>query len=222
MIRVLLINQVGFVGNMIAAVLDDEEDIEVVGLASSLDEALEQAPMRCDVALINTALVNEGALKITRALVQADPSVKVLVMGLTETEGEVLPYVDAGAAGYILKDDSVDDLLNRVRAAYHDSALVSPKIAAALMSRLTQLAQMFSDVEAVYYTPSLTPREEEVLELIGQGLTNQEIAARLFIETGTVKNHVHSVLKKLDVNSRHDAAAILSVVKQRKEVVLAK
>jgi len=96
-----------------------------------------------------------------------------------------------------------------------DKVFVSPKIAAAMMERLSDLAQMFSDVEnSVTDDAGLTPRELEVLELIGEGLTNQQISERLVIEVGTVKNHVHSILEKLNVGSRGEAAAYLAFIKK--------
>ena len=86
-----------------------------------------------------------------------------------------------------------------------------------MMDRLTEWAQLFSDVEAVIDQPAdLTPREREILELIGEGKTNQEIADHLVIELGTVKNHVHSILQKLDVDSRHKAAAYLALISDNK------
>jgi DNA-binding NarL/FixJ family response regulator len=87
-------------------------------------------------------------------------------------------------------------------------------MAGVLIQRLAELAQLFSDVEAIIDQPhELTPREQEILELIGEGLTNQEIANRLYIELGTVKNHVHSILQKLNVDSRRKAAAFLALIK---------
>ena len=213
MIRVLLVNEIRLMCNVIASVLEDEPDIEVVGCATSVDQALDRAP-ESDVVLVSTRLPGNGALKLITAIAEVDPSVKVLALGLTESKERVLRYVEAGADGYVLKDDSVDELLTRIRAAYRDKALVSPQIAAALMSRVTEWAQLFADIEAgINESAGLTPRELEILELIGQGLTNQEIADRLFIEVGTVKNHVHSILQKLDVSSRQDATAYLAVVK---------
>jgi DNA-binding NarL/FixJ family response regulator len=115
----------------------------------------------------------------------------------------------------VLKNDSVDELLSRIRAAQRGRALVSPKIAAALMSRVTELAQLFADIESgINEAVDLTPREHEILELIGQDLTNQEIADLLVIEVGTVKNHVHSILQKLDVSSREGAASYLALIKE--------
>jgi two-component system nitrate/nitrite response regulator NarL len=129
------------------------------------------------------------------------------VLGLTESSAQVLQYAQAGAAGYVLKDDSVEDLVRRIRAACDDKALVSPEVAAALMARLAQLAHRVPETEATGDGRSdLTPRELEVLRLISDGLSNQQIADHLVIEVGTVKNHVHSILQKLEVKSRQEAA----------------
>jgi len=168
-----------------------------------------------DVALVSTRLKDQGALTLTSAITEIAPSAKVLALGLTDEKKRVLRYVEAGASGYILKDDSLDDLIDNVRAAVDDKVFVSPEIAAAMMERLSALAQMFSDVEnSVTDEAGLTSRELEVLELIGKGQTNQQIAEQLVIEVGTVKNHVHSILEKLNVSSRGEAAAYLAFIKK--------
>jgi DNA-binding NarL/FixJ family response regulator len=138
---------------------------------------------------------------------------KVVVLGLAESEAEILRYVEAGAAGYVLKDDSVEELLSNIRAIHRGEAVVSPEIAAALMSRVTELAQLFTDVDVgAGANPELTDREQEILGLISQGMTNREIAEALIIEVGTVKNHVHNILNKLNVSSRHEAAAFWAII----------
>jgi DNA-binding NarL/FixJ family response regulator len=203
----------GLVSNLIASVLEDETDIDVVGQTTSPEAALDELA-EADVALVSTRLRENGALKFTEGTAEREDAVKVLVIGLRESEQEILKYVEAGADGYVLRDNSVGTLLEKVRAADQGEALVSPDIAYALMSRLTELAQLFSRVEMGLDEPvDLTPREQEVLDLVGQGLTNQQIADRLYIEVGTVKNHVHSILQKLDVNSREDAAAYLALIR---------
>jgi DNA-binding CsgD family transcriptional regulator len=112
-------------------------------------------------------------------------------------------------AGYVLKDSSLAELLKNVRAAYNNEALVSPPIAAALMSYVAELVGFDPAAEQDLCAPqSLTRREREVLTLVQQGLTNQEIAESLVIELGTVKNHVHNILRKLNVNSRRDAVHV--------------
>lgn len=212
MIRVLLVNQIRLISNVMAAVLEDEPDIEVIGCASSIDTALALAP-NSDVVLVSTDLAGNRALQVTRAIAEAERSTKVLVVGLAESEKEILRYVQAGAAGYVLKEDSVEDLIERIRSAHAEKALISPRIAAALMSRIAELANMAAEVNIpTDGSDDLTPREREILELIGEGLTNQQIAERLVIEVGTVKNHVHSILQKLDASNRHDAAAFLAIL----------
>lgn len=215
-IRILLVNEIRSMGNVIAAALEDEPDIKIVGIVTSPEEALEIVKANAvDVALVSTRLPERGAIKLTSAISESAPATKVLALGLTEEKKRVLRYVEAGATGYILKDDSLDDLIETVRAAQDGKVFVSPQIAAAMMERLSDLAQMFSDVEnSVTDEAGLTPRELEVLGLIGEGLTNQQIAEQLVIEVGTVKNHVHSILEKLDVSSRGEAAAYLAFIKE--------
>jgi DNA-binding NarL/FixJ family response regulator len=214
MIRAIVVHQTGMIANVIASVLSEEPDIYVVGRASSADEALAMLERtNCNMILVSARLPNQGALKLTEAASQEAPDVLVLVFGLPESENLILRYVMAGASGYVLQDVPVEQLLDNMRAALDDKALVSPSVAAALMNHIAELAQISArntlDPSAVQ---ELTPRELEVLELIGKGLTNQEIGERLYIEVGTVKNHVHNLLKKLDVSSREDAAAYLPLI----------
>ena len=211
MIRVLLVNEIRLMSNVVAATLEDESDIQVVGSATTIEQALNLAA-NCDVVLISTRLPNEGALELIRALNEQYPEVKSLVLGLAESEEEILQYIEVGARGYVLKDDSVQELLRNIRAASSGEAMISPEIAAALMNRVNELAQVFAEAAAIPDAVDLTPREHEVLQLIGQDLTNQEIADRLVIEVGTVKNHVHRILQKLNVNSRQDAAAYWAII----------
>jgi DNA-binding NarL/FixJ family response regulator len=215
-INILLVNEIQLMGNVIAAALEDDPDIKVVGRATNADDALKLVQEKdIDIALVSTRLQDQGALKLTNAITEMAPDTKVLALGLTEEKKRVLRYVEAGATGYILKDDSLDEMIENVRAAVDDKVFVSPKIAAAMMERLSDLAQMFSDVEnSVTDDAGLTSRELEVLELIGKGLTNQQISDQLVIEVGTVKNHVHSILEKLNVGSRGEAAAYLAFIKK--------
>jgi len=215
-IHLLLVNEIRLMGNVIAAALEDEPYIKVVACVTNPQEALQIVQTQLvDVALVSTRLPDQGALQLTRAITEAAPVTKVLALGLTEEKKRVLRYVEAGAAGYILKDDSLEDLINIVRAAQDGKVFVSPEIAAAMMERLSNLAQMFSEIEnSVTEDAGLTPREMEVLELIGKGMSNQQIADILIIEPGTVKNHVHSILEKLNVSSRGEAAAYLAFIKK--------
>ena len=219
MIRILLVNEIQLISNVIAVALEDEADIHVVGQATSVDEALAFILNNdVDVALVSTRLPDQGALQFTRSLSKSNSQIKVIVLGLNEVKEQILPFVEAGAVGYILKDDSVQHMIECIRNAQENQAIVSPKMAAVLMSRVVELARLLAEIKpAVYETNGLTPREMEVLSLIEKGMSNQEIADRLFIEVGTVKNHVHSILEKLEVGSRNDAAAYLSLIQENHE-----
>lgn len=210
-IRVLIVNEVPLLSNIIAAIMEEERDIEVIGSVTSTDEALDQAD-RCDVILVSTRLPDGRALQLIQTLTATQVEVKALVMGLAESEAEILQYVEAGADGYVLKDDSVDELIKHIHAANRDEALISPEIAAALIARVNSLAQTFADIASVPGSVDLTPREQDVLKLIGKDMSNKEIADQLFIEVGTVKNHVHSILSKLNVSSRQDAASYWAII----------
>lgn len=213
--KVLLVNEAKLVCNMLASLLEDEDDLEVVGSATSVEEVL-NGDWTYDLLLVSTNLPDEGALRLTQKVTSdEEPNTRIVVLGLTVAKYQVLKFIEAGADGYVLKNHSVEELIKRIRAVKNDKAVVSPKIAGALIDRLSELAQLFSEVEAILDQPAdLTPREEEVLALIGEGMTNREIADDLHIQLGTVKNHVHNILNKLDVSSRQKAAAYLTFLNE--------
>jgi DNA-binding NarL/FixJ family response regulator len=215
-INLLLVNETRLMGNVIAAALEGKPDINVVACTTNIDEAVKIVREQdVDVALVSTRLPDQGALKLTSIITEFKPSTKVLALGLTEEKQHVLRYVEAGATGYILKDDSLEGMIETIRAAQDGKVFVSPQIAAAIMERLATLARLFSDVESsITDTTELTARELEVLKLVGEGQTNQQIAEHLVIEVGTVKNHVHNILDKLHVSSRGEAAAYLAFIKK--------
>lgn len=208
MIRVLIVEEVRAICEVIATVLRAEADIEVAGCATHIGEAVACLPVT-DVVLVNTTLHDEASAGLIRTLHKLAPKVKIVVMGLARSQPAILQCIEAGVSGYVLKDSSLEELLKNVRAAYQNEALVSPPIAAALMSYVAELVGFDAAHEGDLCAPeSLTRREREVLNLVQQGLTNQEIAASLVIELGTVKNHVHNILRKLNVNSRRDAVHV--------------
>ena len=216
-IKVLLVIEVRLIADIFASVLEDEPNIEVAGYASTMEEALEFLQgQKADVALVSVGLPDQDALKLTRTIMENSPSTKVLALGLSEeNHPDTLRYIEAGAVGYILKDSSLKELIEVIRLAQKGEAQVSTRMAGAMMVRLFRLARMFSAVEnKIDEDVRLTSRELEVLQFISEGLTNQEIAARLVVEVGTVKNHVHRILEKLNVSSRQEAASYLAFIKK--------
>lgn len=215
MIRILIVEQIQLMCEVFAAALEDEADIQVGGMATSSADAIELLEnAELNMALLSTTLPDGEALRLTETMATQYPDVKVVILGMMNTEAIIMRYIEAGAAGYVFAEDSVEELLKNLRAVHSGEALVSPEIAASLIDRMSALAEQLADVglDPGDYN-ELTAREKEILELIEQGMTNQEIADALTIELGTVKNHVHNILDKLNVNSRKDAAAFLAYVR---------
>jgi DNA-binding NarL/FixJ family response regulator len=214
MIRVAVVHQTRLIASIISNVLDEESDIEVITQLTSVEDTLGfLASNRCEIVLVAATLPDGGALQLTKEISERGLASKLLVIGLPRSRNAILQYVAAGASGYVLQEVSTAKLLEHIRAAHDDKAIISPDIAAVLMNHIAELAQISTqtDIDPSAYA-ELTPREREVLDLIGKEYSNQQIADALFIEVGTVKNHVHNILKKLDVSSRHEAAAFLPFV----------
>lgn len=176
----------------------------IAGQASNLGEgqsALAAAPP--DVVLYDVGRSGGGALEEIRELSE-ELEGKIVALGLDEDEEEILRYIEAGAATYVLKEVSVDDLVQIVQRLAAGEALCSPKIASSLFSRLADLARARrreENLEAL----DLTARELEILRLVARGLSNKEIAQELCLSFHTVKNHVHNILDKLKVEHRNQA-----------------
>ena len=185
----------------IALLLARDQRFRIVGGAATHQEArplLDRAP---DVVLLDTPLANaEAALAELGA-----PAQKVVVLGVTEREADVIAWAEAGAAGYISREATRDDLGAALEAAASGETIASPRMVAALLRRLNAVAHA-APLERDG-TEALTPRELQVARLVGEGLSNKEIASQLCIEVTTVKNHVHNILRKLDVSRRGQAAA---------------
>lgn len=154
------------------------------------------------IVLLDMSMPNSA--ETARALVQVLPAVRIVALGVPETETHVLACAEAGIAGYVPREGSLDDLVATVRCVARGEAVCSPHIAASLMRRIAVLSQLGSPVRPL---PRLTEREKEIVHLIAVGMANREIARHLGIELCTVKNHVHRILEKLGVRRRHEVKA---------------
>lgn len=210
MIRVFLAHEHRLLNDAIAAVLQIDPEIEIVGYALDLDTVLAHPEFHsCHVVLVSIKLPNNAALDLARTMIEANAAIKVLVTDLIQSNAAILQCVEEGAAGYVYENESITDLVKKIHALSHDEFIVSPSVAAALMARITELKRCISEVEQAKVNGQwndLTAREREVLDLLARGHSNQEIAESLIIEVGTVKNHVHSIFRKLDIRERQHAA----------------
>jgi two-component system, NarL family, nitrate/nitrite response regulator NarL len=182
-------------------VFGDTEDCSVVATAAEPEEARQvAAARRPDAALIDVPPA--WAAPLVREITRASPRTKVIALGVVETESRLMPLIEAGAAGYVTTDGSLEDMLETVRRAARGEGMCSPRMVAALLRRIHVLSAQQQDQSVA----TLTAREMQVVALIDDGLSNKQIAQHLSIEVTTVKNHVHNILDKLGVTRRTEAA----------------
>jgi NarL family two-component system response regulator LiaR len=185
----------------------DEHDIEVVGEAQDATEAVRLvSETKPTVVLTELDLpgATEGAIDITRRLRFASPQSAIVVLTVFADGERVSAAVHAGASGYLLKDTAIDDIVRSVRAAGEGEAVLSPRIAAYVLEQMRESSPPLDRPEDL--TLRLTVREREVLRLMAMGKDNKGIAEELVISDQTAKNHVSSVLGKLEVSNRIQAA----------------
>ena len=200
-IRTFLVSDVRLYRESVQSALGRRESILVVGTASSMDEAVDRVAA-LDPAVIVVDMATRDSLCGVRALAAAAPAGKIVAFAVDEQASDIPSYAEAGVASYLPCDASIDDLAVAIEAVTRGEVRCPPIVAGALFRRLAILAPARRD------TPVLSRREQEVLALIRNGLCNKEIAQRLTIELPTVKNHVHSLLTKLQVTTRVEAATL--------------
>jgi two-component system, NarL family, nitrate/nitrite response regulator NarL len=205
MIRVAICSDVRIYREGLAEVLDRRSGIAVVGTTAGGGESLNEVrTFAADVVLLDMSTI--GSLGILRQIAAGVPRTSVVALGVSETEPDVLAYAEAGVAGYVTRDQAVDELVDAVVAVGRGEAPCSPRTAALLLNHLSTLADRHNGGTAG--NVHLTGREREILALINQGFSNKQIGQRLCIELPTVKNHVHNILEKLGVSGRHEAARV--------------
>jgi len=215
--RIFIVHENPTLAGQAARVLNTEPHLHVMDLMNSTTEALAYIGNgNCDFVLVSASLAKNGAIQLIKCLRQQGSNIKVIVTGLNDDPKQILAYIAAGAVGYVLKREGVHAWAKYVQAVCNGKPVVSPAITAAMMTHLRTLSRLttrFEPKESLY--ANLTERECEILELLAEGHSNDKIAERLVIGVGTVKNHVHNVLKKLKLRSRKDASTYLSFVQRR-------
>jgi DNA-binding NarL/FixJ family response regulator len=204
-IKVLLVDDHTVVLKGLAFFLSTQEDFELVGEANDGKDALvkvgETSP---DVVLMDLYMPEMDGIEATACIKKEYPNVKVIVLTSFSDQAHVLPALKAGASGYILKDIEPDQLVEAIRSAYKGNIQLHPDIANALLSQT--LPEEEKEEEPSVQVGVLTARENEVLQLLAKGMSNKEIAAVLVITEKTVKAHMSSILSKLHLSDRTQAA----------------
>lgn len=205
MITVIICDDQAIIRDGLEMLLKLERDIEVVGLAQDGAEVVELAASgRPDLILMDLKMPGINGVEATRRIRAQHPEMKVLVLTTYDDDEWLFDAIRAGASGYLLKDTPREKVLEAIRGTVSGQAFVDPAIAGKLLQQTaSQQAK-----PATQITENLTSREEEVLRLMAQGLSNNEIAAQLYLSEGTVRNHVSAIFAKLDVSDRTQAAII--------------
>lgn len=210
-IRVFLLDDHEVVRRGIRDLLDGEGDIDVVGEAGTIDHALTRGPaLRPDVAVLDVRLPDGDGISVCRELRSRMPGLACLMLTSFDDDDALLDAIMAGAAGYVLKQIKGSDLVAAIRTVASGQSMLDPATTTRLMNSLRGEEEDGGPQDE--RLAGLSPRERDVLTLIGDGLTNRQIAQRLFLSEKTVKNHISRMLAKLGVERRIQAAVIATEV----------
>ena len=200
-IRLLIVDDHKIVRKGLSVLLSTEQGIEVIGEAQDGSEAVEKAAsLGPDVVLMDLVMPKMDGIEATRRIIEAQPNAKILVLTSFAADDKVFPAVKAGALGYLLKDSSPEELLDAIHRVHRGEPSLDPSIARKVLHEISHPGREKPT------TDPLTERELEVLRLISQGMSNKEIALKIFVAEWTVRTHVSNILSKLHLASRTQAA----------------
>jgi len=203
-IKVLICDDQDVVREGLQAILKSCKDIEVVGLASDGAEALHMIPSaQPAVVLMDLKMPIMNGIQATHHIRTQYPEIRVLVLTTYDADQWVFDAIRSGAAGYLLKDTPRDGLIAAIKGTAEGKTHVDPNVAGKLFTQVSK-----TPVEDTTFTASLSEREREVLSLLARGLSNADIAARLYLSEGTVRNYVSAIFVKLGVSDRTQAAVL--------------
>lgn len=206
MIRIIVCDDQDIVTEGLRVILNAYPDLEVVGVASNGQEALRLVEkLEPNIVLMDLKMPVMNGIQATKAIREEFPDVKVLALTTFDEDEWVLDAIRHGASGYILKDTPRAYLLDAIRQTMQGQTYIDPNVAGKLTNFVSQLNFPVSDMSIF---DELTEREKEVLKLIGQGMTNAQIADELFISKGTASNYVSLILDKLELSDRTQAAIL--------------
>lgn len=212
-IRVLIADDQALFRRGLYVVLGTEENIEVVAEAENGEEAIAKAQeLAPDVVLMDVRMPRVNGIDAARQISMDVPSTKILMLTVSDEEDDLYEAIKAGANGYLLKEISVEEVAEAIRAVVQGQSLISPSMASKLLNEFNMLAKKAEERQQ-FPAPALTGRELEVLKLVAKGMSNREIADELYISENTVKNHVRNILEKLHLHSRMEA--VIYAVRER-------
>jgi len=205
-IRVLVVDDHALFRRGLEFVFAQEADIEVIGEAGDGEQGVARAAeLLPDIVLLDVRMPKGTGIEACAAIKDVAPSAKIIMLTMSDEEADLYDAIKAGATGYLLKEISIDEVADAVRAVYDGQSLISPAMASKLLNEFALMAKRTDDRRNQVPAPRLTERELEVLKLVARGLNNRDIAKELFISENTVKNHIRNILEKLQLHSRMEA-----------------
>ena len=209
-IRVLLVDDQPLFRGAIGSLIDQQPDFQVVGEAVNGLEGVEKArALRPDLVVLDVEMPVMDGVEAARIIREQMPSMKVIMLTVCDEDAKLLTAVRLGVHGYLLKDLRPEQLYEMLRSVMRDETPVSPALVSRLLAELREGGRSPHPAAPTPADPGLSHRELEIMRLVADGLTNKEIGTRLSITEGTVKNHVHNALHKLDMDNRIQAAAYI-------------
>jgi DNA-binding NarL/FixJ family response regulator len=205
-IRIVILQPSRLVRECLVFFLAQQKAISVVCAAPRFDRIDGQlTPLQSNLFLVDFGGPSRSGLEDAEQILAVSSEFRILMTGVPDSEADVLACIERGAAGYLLQDASIENLIDNIRALEVGETLCSPRIASLAFSRISSLARQTAEPQHRNIA-GLTRRESEIISLIEDGLSNKEIAINLHIEVHTVKNHVHNILEKLHLHKRREAA----------------
>jgi len=187
--------------------LNEQLDIRAVSASGNGDSLAKAEKINPQVVLLDMGLRSQNSLRIAAIIKEKFPEAEIVVMDLLPMQSEVVEFVKAGVAGFILKDATIDDFLHTIRSVAQGKKVLPPPLAGSLFSQIVEYAVKSGKADRLMKAVKLTRREHEVVDLIARGMSNKEIARELNLAVHTVKSHVHNILDKLALHSRLEVAS---------------
>jgi DNA-binding NarL/FixJ family response regulator len=205
-IRLILVEDNRLMREGLKAMLDEQAGFRVVASLGTGDPILKGKDVRGDVVLLDVGLRSQSSLRLVSALRAERPGLKIVVMDLAPTQSTLMEYVSAGVSGFVLKDATFAHLMHTIQDVARGEKVLPPPLASSLFTQIADVATRRGKGNP-FRSVKMTAREREVVELIAEGLSNKEIAARLHLAVDTVKSHVHNILEKLALHTRLEIAS---------------
>jgi DNA-binding NarL/FixJ family response regulator len=205
-IRTLLIEDNRLLREGLAAMLGEQPDISLVASSGTSDVIGRLRRLKPAIILLDIGLRTKHGIQVVESFKRNSPSTKIIVMDLAPVQLDLYEYVEAGVSGFVLKDATLDSFLSTIRTVAEGGKVLPPVLTDSLFSQIVERATR-KGKRSSFDAVRMTNREREVVQLIAEGLSNKEIAKRLYLATDTVKGHVHNILEKLALHTRLEVAS---------------